>query len=888
VVSVPLAALLIVLAFSYVQHRRSERVEQALGRGLEVRTAVRQTLGALVDAETGVRGYLLTGDPAYLEPYERARRGFPQGWARLVESAEDTGASGLGDTETLARRRLEMLQSLVVSGPVGDGAAEGSLRRRLDNGKAVMDEVRARLRGIENEVQRDLDRRRAVAERLDRFGAAVIAAGVALGLGGGVLAMLLFVSGVARRVDRLQSKARTLEHAGSPTEWIHERDEIGRLGRTFEEASSLLAQRDRELRDSKAFLEDLIASSPGIIYRVSPTGAHPTYVSPNVKRILGFEATEVVRSPDDWLDHIDARDRESVAEKFGGSVAARAPTARTDVRVVRKDGITRMFSVLVSFDYDASGNVESVLAYALDVTEEKEAAQALRAREETLEAVVAASPDIIAMIDESGHMGDLGRAMYELLGYEEDRLSGPYERLAAVLHPDDREAVKAAISAAVGGHSDEVNIRMRARHAAGHWVVLEARGRAVSEHGDHLSGVVLVTRDVSAQATLEDALKTAKDEAERANNEKSEFLSRMSHELRTPLNSILGFGQLLELEDLNPEQYESVKQVMRSGRHLLELIDEVLDISRIESGTISMSTEPVVVEDVIAESLDMVRPLATSKNVTVYSDLEMSDPVHVLADRHRLKQVLLNLLSNAIKYNSEKGSVIVSCQTRDHNKIRISVRDTGRGIAKDKMARLFTPFDRLGAEETGVAGTGLGLALSRRLVEVMGGALGAESVVGDGSTFWLDLLVTSDPVAAHLDLEEVRQAQPGVDCQVVLYIEDNLSNMRLVERLLAHRTPVQLVPAMKGRLGLEFAREHRPDLILLDVHLPDMTGEEVLEQLQADSVTKSIPVVVISADATSAQRRRLLDVGALHYLTKPLDLEQFLDVVVTILAEKVS
>ncbi|HZB78701.1 MAG TPA: PAS domain-containing protein, partial [Actinomycetota bacterium] len=478
----------------------------------------------------------------------------------------------------------------------------------------------------------------------------------------------------------------------------------------FEEASSRLARRDRELSDSKAFLEDLIASSPGIIYRVSPTGEHPSYLSPNVTRILGFDADELVSSPNEWLDHIDERDRASVAERFANAIEARAPSERTDLRVKHKNGDIRMLSVVVNFDYDSSGNMASVLAYALDVTEEEQAAQALRAREETLEAVVAASPDLITMIDESWTMRALGRATYELLGYEEGKLSGPYQQFADVVHPDDRYAVKAAIAGALEGHSGEVNIRMRARHAAGHWVVLEARGRAVREHGDHLSGVVLVTRDVSAQANLEEALKTAKNEAERANNEKSEFLSRMSHELRTPLNAILGFGQLLELEDLNAEQHECVKQVMRSGRHLLELIDEVLDISRIESGTMSMSTEPVAVGDVIAESLDMVRPLAASRNVTVLTDLDISDTVHVLADRHRLKQVLLNLLSNAIKYNREKGSVIVSCRAHDENKLRITVRDTGRGIAKDKMERLFTPFDRLGAEETGVAGTGLGLA----------------------------------------------------------------------------------------------------------------------------------------------------------------------------------
>ena len=592
---------------------------------------------------------------------------------------------------------------------------------------------------------------------LGRINPVAIAAGVVLGLGGGLLAMLLFVSGVVRRVERLRLNARQLENPGSPPEWPREADEIGQLGRALEETSALLATRDRELEDSKAFLEDLISSTPGVIYRTSPTGAHPTYLSPNVNRVLGLEAEERITTVDDWLERVDAKDSASLSEQAAEAVARQAPMARTEVRVAHKDGGIRLLSLLVSFDYDSSGRLESMLAYGLDVTEEKEAAE---------------------------------------------------------------------------------------------------------------------------------ALERAKNEAERANREKSEFLSRMSHELRTPLNAILGFGQLLEMDELSSEQKESVQQMMRSGRHLLDLIDEVLDISRIESGTMSMSTEPVGVEEIIAECLDMVRPLAGSRSVTIYSDLAM-EPTHVLADRHRLKQVLLNLLSNAIKYNCEQGSVTVSCQRMADDKLRVTVRDTGRGIAREKMARLFTPFDRLGAEETGVAGTGLGLALSRRLVEVMGGTLGAESVVGDGSTFWVDLNITSDPVAAHDVLNRVREPQLGIDADVVLYIEDNLSNMRLVERLLAHRTPVQLVPAMKGRLGLELARELEPDLILLDVHLPDMTGEDVLEQLQADEATRAIPVVVISADATTAQRRRLLDVGARHYLTKPLDLDLFLDVVVTTLADRV-
>jgi signal transduction histidine kinase/CheY-like chemotaxis protein len=380
-----------------------------------------------------------------------------------------------------------------------------------------------------------------------------------------------------------------------------------------------------------------------------------------------------------------------------------------------------------------------------------------------------------------------------------------------------------------------------------------------------------------AERTAE--LEKARHDADHANQAKSEFLSRMSHELRTPLNAVIGFAQLLEMDALSAEHRESVGHILKGGRHLLELINEVLDIARIEAGRLAISPEPVSVNLLVKESLDLIAPLAVKEHVHLDGNLAETSERHVQADRQRLRQVLLNLLSNAVKYNRKGGAVTFSYEETPEARLRIKVTDTGPGISAEKMERLFTPFERLGVERTSVEGTGLGLALSKRLVEAMDGKLGVESTVGRGSTFWVEL-----PLVESLTKQSDRGEgvpTPGElvgsrPARVVLYVEDNLSNLRLIERVLAHRPDIRLHPAMQGRLGLDLAREHRPDLILLDLHLPDMPGEELLLRLRAIPETREIPVVVISADATPGQVSRLLASGARAYLTKPLDLKKFL------------
>jgi len=374
-------------------------------------------------------------------------------------------------------------------------------------------------------------------------------------------------------------------------------------------------------------------------------------------------------------------------------------------------------------------------------------------------------------------------------------------------------------------------------------------------------------------------LVAAKEEAELASRAKSEFLSRMSHELRTPMNAILGFGQLLELTIHEEEQADNVQEILHAGRHLLELINEVLDLARIEAGKLSISLEPVRLMPLFEDTLPLIRPMAEARGICI-NEIEQSCAEWVWADRTRLKQVLLNLLSNAVKYNRESGSLSITC-IRDDDAIQIRVSDTGPGLNPEQLVRLFSPFERLDADKTDIEGTGIGLALSRRLMELMQGEIGVESKPGLGSTFWVRLplaRVDEDESCDADDLISDADTADSVDNKQwdILCIEDNPANLRLIERILSRRQNIRLLSAAAPGLGLELAQTHRPALILLDINLPDMDGYEVMQCLRENPLTCDIPVVAVSANAMPKDLARGKAAGFVEYLTKPLDIEQLL------------
>jgi PAS domain S-box-containing protein len=393
---------------------------------------------------------------------------------------------------------------------------------------------------------------------------------------------------------------------------------------------------------------------------------------------------------------------------------------------------------------------------------------------------------------------------------------------------------------------------------------------------------IAAIRDITDRKMREQETRRAREDADRATEAKSDFLSRVSHELRTPLNSILGFGQLLDMEILPKEQRRSVNQILEAGGHLLELINEILDIEKIASGRMTLSIEPVRLGMVLEEALQLVRPIADRVGVTLIAPTDMED-VHLQADRQRLKQVLLNLLSNAVKFNRPGGEVRIFGE-RDGGSFSILVRDTGAGIDPEQIGNLFTAFDRLGAEKRGIEGTGLGLALSKSLVETMGGSIDADSTLGQGTTFRVTLPVTEPAAMTERERPEFAPTDAVTgETRTILYIEDNLANLQLVQGILSYRPSITLVSAMHGNLGLDLAQQHHPDLILLDLHLPDISGEEVFKLLKEDPTTSVIPVVIVSADASRETLRRLEESGATRFLTKPVNVVQFLETIDAIL-----
>jgi signal transduction histidine kinase/CheY-like chemotaxis protein len=401
------------------------------------------------------------------------------------------------------------------------------------------------------------------------------------------------------------------------------------------------------------------------------------------------------------------------------------------------------------------------------------------------------------------------------------------------------------------------------------------------DYGD-IIGYLLIGTHNSVRKRVELELNDVVAVADQANLAKSDFLSSMSHELRTPLSAILGFAQLMESGSPPPttSQKRSIDQILKAGWYLLTLINEILDLALIESGKLSLSLEPISLAEVMRESQAMIEPQAQKRGISVaFPQLDV--PYFVHADRTRVKQVLINLLSNAVKYNKSGGMVVVNCDVKTPGRIRICVKDSGDGLSAKQLTQLFQPFNRLGQEANAQEGTGIGLVVCKRLVELMGGVIDVESTVGKGSVFWIELNLTAEPQAASRAPPAAAVAQPpaeaGAHLHTLLYVEDNPANLMLVEDLIARRIDIRLLSATDGGRGVDIARASRPDVILMDINLPGISGIEALRILAADPATRHIPVIAISANAVPRDIAKGLEAGFFRYLTKPINVVEFME-----------
>ena len=425
---------------------------------------------------------------------------------------------------------------------------------------------------------------------------------------------------------------------------------------------------------------------------------------------------------------------------------------------------------------------------------------------------------------------------------------------------------------------------------------------ALRDDQDSIIGYLLIGTDNTARKQVEAErarldlvlqnknveLERARRVADHANQAKSDFLSSMSHELRSPLNAILGFAQLLESGSPppSPTQTDSIGQILTAGWYLLKLINEILDLALIESGRLSLSLEPTSLHDVLQDCQAMIAPQARQKDIRI-KFASVDEDCFVIADRTRLKQVLVNLLSNAIKYNRPHGTAEVSYRLHSGGRLRISVRDSGEGLPPLKIAQLFQPFNRLGQEAGAEEGTGIGLVVSRQLVELMGGEIGVTSTVGVGSVFWFELNATLAPQLVLDEMDELLAqpltetiaetiVPPGTSVCTLLYVEDNQANMALVEQLVARRPDMRLLGAQDAMRGIAMARAHQPDLILMDINLPGISGMQALAILLEDPSTRHIPVLALSANAMPRDIEKGLSAGFFRYLTKPIRVQEFM------------
>jgi len=615
------------------------------------------------------------------------------------------------------------------------------------------------------------------------------------------------------------------------------------------------------------------------------------------ERMLGYTAAEVMNqiTPADISDPQEVIARaEALSAELGTAItpgfealvfkASRGIEDIYELTYIRKDGSRFPAVVSVTALRDAQNDIIGYLLIGTDNTARKEIEaeqekldQRLRDQQFYTRSFIESNIDAIMATDPSGIITDINRQMEVLTGCTRDELLGaPFKNYFT-----DPARAEASIKRVLS-EKKVTDYELTARARDGKETVVSYNATTFYDRDRKLEGVFIAARDVTERKRMDLELERAKSVAEKANLAKSDFLSSMSHELRSPLNAILGFAQLMEsgTPSLSVGQKGSIDQILQAGWYLLELINEILDLALIESGKLSLSLEHMSLPEVLLDCQAMIEPQAQKSGIRM-SFPRFDCPHFVNADRTRVKQVLINLLTNAIKYNRTEGTVEVSCIENNAGRIRISVRDTGEGLSQDKIAQLFQPFNRLGQEAGAEEGTGIGLVVSKRLVELMGGEIGVESQVGVGSVFWVELNLSEalQPDESRVEPYQFAEprVQPGTALRTLLYIEDNRANMLLVEQLIERRSDMRLLSAGDGMRGITLARIHQPEAILMDINLPGISGIQALKLLRDDPLTAHIPVIAISANAMPYDIKKGLEAGFLCYLTKPIKVSQFMD-----------
>ncbi len=650
-------------------------------------------------------------------------------------------------------------------------------------------------------------------------------------------------------------------------------------------AAAITRQRAEDaLRAVEARYDRIAAHTPGIVYQyllhADGSVAIP-FISESCRTLYGMEPREIQERPRLMVECVHPADQPGFEEAIHHAKETLTPL-RWKGRHLLPNGEIRWVRFESRPERLPDGGVicDGII---VDVTEEEERKEALRQSEQRFRLANFHSPYPVILHTDDGEIIQVNDALTHITGYTQQELPTMEDWLRlAHPSPEVKEGMRRFIARAWEQIGVAQNPGQRVRCANGEDRIWDISGVNLGRLPDGRWLRMGTAVDVTERHQQEEALRLAKEEAERANVAKSVFLSRMSHELRTPLNAILGFGQLLEMSQLGEPDAQGVQRILKGGRHLLGMVDEVLDLARVEAGELGLKLSAVRLDKLLPECAGLMARAAQARGITCHVTVSPASRVPVRADEQRLRQVLLNLLSNAIKYNHEGGQVNLSCQQTRDGRVRLSVKDTGPGITAEGLERLFVPFERLGQELGEVEGTGLGLVVSKQLMEAMGGSLHAKSQVGKGSTFWVELPLATDTFESKGEeagpMHEPATAPAESSAATVLYIEDNVSNVQVIKTVIERLRPQwRLLSAQDGQSGLQQSREHLPDAILLDLQLPGMNGDLVLAELRADPNVHQIPVLLLSADATAYSRERLLALGANDYLSKPFNVVHLLE-----------